>query len=225
MFAYAPLFIQGVQGKTPLQVGVAMLSLSLGWSLGSLALGQIIDRMGRKSAAAGGALCLVIGCAMTLAFRPETSAWYSFASFLVIGIGMGFVALATLLVVQSAVPPQDLGVATASNQFARTLGGTVGVGIGGSFIAARFGELTRMVQAHGLLGRLPSHLVDKGFDQVEALLQPEVWAVLPESFRIGLQETVQRGVNEVFWMVLVAAVLCLLCCGVIPRSNPSDGGR
>ena len=34
MFAYAPLFIQGVQGKTPLQVGVAMLSLSLGWSVG-----------------------------------------------------------------------------------------------------------------------------------------------------------------------------------------------
>ena len=38
MFAFAPLFIQGAQGRTPMQVGLAMLSLSLGWSVGSLAL-------------------------------------------------------------------------------------------------------------------------------------------------------------------------------------------
>jgi len=36
LFAYAPLFLQGALGATPLQVGYAMLSLSLGWSLGSL---------------------------------------------------------------------------------------------------------------------------------------------------------------------------------------------
>ena len=103
MFAYAPLFIQGVQGKSPMQVGVAMLSLSLGWSIGSIALGQVIDRMGRKFVAVAGALCLVGGCAMTLAFNPETTASFSFVTFFIIGIGMGFVALATLLVVQSAV--------------------------------------------------------------------------------------------------------------------------
>ena len=221
MFAYAPLFIQGVQGRSPLQVGVAMLSLSLGWSLGSIALGQVIDHMGHKSAAAGGAVCLVIGCAMPLFFTKQTPSWYSFSSFFVIGIGMGFVALATLLVVQSAVSQQDLGVATASNQFARTLGGTVGVGIGGSFIAVRFDAMSRTLQESGVLTRLPPHLAGKGLDRLEGVLQPEVLAALPESVRAGVQEGVRQGVSEVFGMVLGAAVLCLLVCWAMPGNDSS----
>ena len=221
MFAYAPLFIQGVQGKTPLQVGVAMLSLSLGWSVGSLALGQVIDRTGHRSAALVGAVCLVTGCALTLTFTAQTATWYIFVSFFVVGIGMGFVALATLLVVQAAVPIQDLGVATSSNQFARTLGGTVGVGIGGSFIAARFSTLTQTLQEGGLLAQLPPRLKDMGPDQMAGLLQPEVLAALPEPLRAGIQETVRQGVGEVFWTVLGAAVLCLLFCWAIPRWDSS----
>ena len=227
MFAYAPLFIQGVQGQSPMQVGTAMLSLSLGWSIGSIALGQVIDRMGRKSTAVVGALCLIVGCTMTLAFTPQTTIAYSFGSFFTIGIGMGFVALSTLLVVQSAVPVQDMGVATSSNQFARTLGGTVGVGIGGGFIANRFAELTQMIRGHGLLEALPSNLAERGMGQIEGLLRPEVMAALPEEIRIGIQASIGKGVKEVFLTVLIAAVLCLIFCGLIPREdNPeirSDG--
>jgi EmrB/QacA subfamily drug resistance transporter len=223
MFAYAPLFIQGVQGKSPMQVGVAMLSLSLGWSVGSLALGQVIDRLGRKSTAVAGAAGLVAGCAMTLAFTPETTVYYCFAAFFVIGVGMGFVALSTLLVVQSAAARHDLGVATASNQFARTLGGTVGVGIGGSFIALQFAELSRRVQATGLLDRFPTGLTEGGLDQVEGLLRPEVLAGLPEPVRLAVQESVSRGVTAVFWTVLIAALLCLVCCGLIPGEKRHEG--
>ncbi len=35
LFTYAPLFLQGGLALSPLQVGYAMLSLSLGWSMGS----------------------------------------------------------------------------------------------------------------------------------------------------------------------------------------------
>ncbi len=49
LFAYSPLFIQGALGKTPLQMSVAMLSLSLGWSVGALACGQIVNRFGQKA--------------------------------------------------------------------------------------------------------------------------------------------------------------------------------
>ena len=49
LFAYSPLFIQGALGKTPLQMSVAMLSLSLGWSVGALVCGQIVNRVGKKT--------------------------------------------------------------------------------------------------------------------------------------------------------------------------------
>jgi EmrB/QacA subfamily drug resistance transporter len=222
LFAFAPLFIQGVQGKSPLQVGVAMVSLSLGWSSGSLVLGRFIDRVGYKPCAIAGALGLILGCAMTLTFTAASPLWFSFATFFVIGTGMGFVALATLLVVQSWLDPQDLGVATASNQFARTLGGTVGVGVCGSFIAARFSDLSAAIRNAGLLDRLPANLAQGGLGQVEGLLRPEIQALIPPGLMRMLRETVSQGTRAVFWTVGLAALLCLAACLLIPRRM---GGR
>ncbi|MFH1981998.1 MAG: MFS transporter [Pseudomonadota bacterium] len=216
LFAYAPLFIQGVQGKSPMAVGVAMLSLSLGWSLGALALGRFIDRMGLKSTAAAGAAVLVAGCAMTLGFSEGTGMAYSFSSFFIVGVGMGCVSLSTLLVVQSCVGPEDLGVATASNQFARTLGGAVGVGICGSFIATGFARLESQMQASGLLDRLPPHLKEGAAGHIERLLQPEAQALMPPALSRMLHEAVAASVTQVFWAVVVAAVLCLALCLLLP---------
>ncbi len=47
-FGFAPLFIQGALGKSPVEVGTAVLSLSLGWSIGSLVLGRLVHRWGKK---------------------------------------------------------------------------------------------------------------------------------------------------------------------------------
>jgi EmrB/QacA subfamily drug resistance transporter len=220
LFAFAPLFIQGVQGKSPMQVGVTMVSLSLGWSLGSIALGQFIDRMGHKSCAIAGAVGLILGCAMTLALTPQSPSWFNFAAFFVIGTGMGFVALSTLLVVQSWLEVKDLGVATASNQFARTLGGTVGVGVCGSFIAVRFSDLSAAVRNSGLLERLPAHLTQAGVGQIEGLLRPEMQALISPELKNMLQEAVMQGTHGVFWTVGIAAVFCLVACLLIPRRPP-----
>jgi EmrB/QacA subfamily drug resistance transporter len=216
MFSFAPLFIQGAQGRSPMVVGVTMLSLSLGWSLGALVLGQFIDRVGRKGTAVAGAVCLMAGCVVNLAFTPATSAYFVFFNFFVIGIGMGWVALSTLLAVQSCLDEKDLGVATSSNQFARTLGGAVGVGICGSFIAARFANLFESVRNSDLMRHLPGQLGEAGFGQIESLLHPEAQAAMPDALREMLQDAVMRGVGAVFWTVTVAAGFCILLCLLMP---------
>ena len=218
MFAFAPLFIQGAQGRSPMEVGLAMLSLSLGWSLGSIALGQFIDRIGPRDTAVVGAVGLMAGCALTLSFTAATSTAYLFMTFFLIGIGMGWVSLSTLMVVQSCVEPQDLGVATSSNQFARTLGGAVGVGVGGSFIAVRFADLFEAVRASGLMTHLPARLNAGGQAQIESLLHPDVQAALPETLRRMLAVAVVEGVTGVFWAVTAASGLCLLLCLLMPKS-------
>ncbi len=48
---------------------------------------------------------------------------------------MGFVSVATLLKVQNSLRESDLGVATSSQQFARTLGGTIGIGFSGAMVS------------------------------------------------------------------------------------------
>ena len=225
LFAFAPLFIQGVQGQSPMQVGMAMLSLSLGWSVGSMILGQVIDRMGFRICAVCGALFLILGCAMTLLFTAQTSALFSFTIFFIVGIGMGVVSLATLLVVQSGLEAKDLGVAISSNQFARTLGGTVGVGVCGGFIANRFSELTQSIQQSGVLDRLPESFAEKGFDQVEQLFQPEIQALLPPELKAMVHAAVGQGIREVFWTVLIAAVFCLVITLLIPSGSRGARNR
>nr|MDJ0857201.1 MFS transporter [Desulfobacterales bacterium] len=212
-------FIQGVQGRSPMEVGLAMLALSLGWSLGSIALGQFIDRVGRKTTAIAGAVALLAGSVATLTLGPATSTFALFAVFFVIGIGMGWVSLSTLLVVQSCVAPQDLGVATSSNQFARTLGGAVGVGIGGSFFTPRLARLTDVLQASGGEGHWSASLAEGGRGTIESLLQPEVQAAMPMALRRMVQSAVQDGVADVFLTVIVAAGLCLLTCLLLPAEQ------
>ena len=225
MFAFAPLFIQGAQGRSPMEVGLAMLALSLGWSLGSIALGQFIDRAGRKVTATVGAGGLLAGCALTLTFNPATSTAYLFVVFFLIGIGMGWVSLSTLLVVQSSVDQADLGVATSSNQFARTLGGAVGVGICGSFFAPRFAQLTDALQASGSTGNLPGGSDGGGLGQLERLLHPEVQAALPDTLRRAVQTAVQEGVTDVFGTVTAVAGLCLLLCLLMPADAKPPAAR
>jgi hypothetical protein len=101
----------------------------------------------------------------------------------------------------------------------------VGVGIGGSFIAARFAELTQAVQNRGLLEGLPPGLADKGLDQIEGLLRPDVLSALPDEIRLWVQASVGQGVTEVFWTVLVAAIACLFFCLLIPSEIPPAGQR
>jgi MFS family permease len=144
MFAFAPLFIQGAQGRSPMEVGVAMLSLSLGWSLGSIALGQFIDRIGRKGTAVAGAVMPPGRVRRDPEFQSShldpLSLLHFFSDRHRHGLG-GAVHPAGGPVLRGI--PKTLGVATSSNQFARTLGGAVGVGICGSFIATRFARPVR----------------------------------------------------------------------------------
>jgi EmrB/QacA subfamily drug resistance transporter len=219
LFAFAPLYLQGVQGKSPMQVGITMVSLSLGWSVGSMALGQVIDRLGYRSCALAGGAGLVAGSALTLTFTASSPLWLSFGTFFTIGIGMGFVALSTLLVVQSKLAARDLGVATASNQLARTLGGTVGVGVCGSLMAVRFSGLKTALGDAGILERLPARIAAVRTDQIGEMLRPEIQALIPPGIRTFLRETILLGARDVFWAVVVAALLCLLTCLMIPRRS------
>jgi EmrB/QacA subfamily drug resistance transporter len=219
LFAYAPLFVQAALGKPPMQVGTTVLALSLGWSLGSLVLGQAVGLLGTRTASIVGAVFLAAGCGLTLTFSTATSVGACFAVFLLIGTGMGFVALGTILVVQNSLSDMDLGVATASNQFARTLGGTIGVGIAGGLFSSRFDTGLR-----GLLAATPREAWPPGVaaqlqQTPDALFRPETQRLLAPELLDQLHRAVAESVLSVFGMVLAASALCLVVCFLLPKSS------
>ena len=222
LFAFAPVFIQGAQGRSPMRVGLAMLSLSMGWSAGSVILGQISNRLDNKRAALAGAVMLIAGCALTLTFTVHTTMTVCFWVFFLIGLGMGFTTLATLVIVQNSVDPADLGVATSSNQFARTLGGTVGVGICGGFMnTALWRGMEKLVQG-GVIPTGEGTGPAVAGKSLETLLQPEFQERLSETARMAFQKTVAQGVSVVFWVVFLASLGCLLLCAWLPGDRASE---
>lgn len=218
LFAYSPLFIQGALGKTPLEMSLAMLSLSLGWSAGALSCGQLINRIGKKPSAILGSLCLVVGGGITLTFSTATAMTTCVIVLGLIGIGMGFVSMATLLIVQDSLAVSDLGVATASQQFSRTLGGTIGVGIAGSFVTAAMSKTM-----NSLINARPGDGLASASGQIsqniENLFQPEIQALFSPDVQKTLQDAVARGVSMVFWVTLFASVACLFFSIILPGQS------
>jgi EmrB/QacA subfamily drug resistance transporter len=220
LFAYSPLFIQGALGKTPLQMSVAMLTMSMGWSIGALVCGQMVNRFGRKPSTIFGCLCLVVGGGIMITFSADTSLTACSIVLGLDGIGMGFVSMATLLVVQDSLDISDLGVATSSHQFARTLGGTIGIGVSGSFVTMTLSNVMESLMKTDLKN-LPPSLNIEIKQNIEIIFRPEVQAVLAPEIQKTMQEAVAQGVLTVFWITFFASLLCLLLSVLIPvRSVP-----
>jgi MFS family permease len=217
--AFCPLFIQGALGQSPFQLGLVMVALSCGWSGGALLCGRQANRFGEKPFAIIGGLVLILGCAMMVRFSAATSLWACALAIGLAGVGMGFTSIATLLIVQNSVDKKDLGVATSSHQFMRTLGGTVGIGICGSLVTAKFAQVADSINKTTLRGAVAPDIMDQIRRNFENFFRPDVQAQLTDTVRQVLHQTIGNCVIDVFWLALCAASVCLVCGVLLPRRD------
>lgn len=212
LFAYAPIFLQGALSQSPIEVGYAMVSLSIGWSVGSLLAGRNMHNIGQWKMTAIGAILVVVGTGMTLTFSLTTGMMECFVAFLIVGLGMGFVSLTTLLVVQNSVGPADLGTATSFHQFSRTMGGTIGVGLCGGIVTDRLvSELTVAGQ------NLPGVLIEMLKESTANLFQTEFQAMIPKGMEPALQDAVLSSVYLAFIIVFIVSVINLGLSLLLPK--------
>ena len=125
-----PLYWQIVQGYSPTQSGFLMLPLVVGLMVGSISSGRIISRTGNpRTFPIVGSVLMVVGL-MSLSFAGADTAYpFVMVGMVVLGLGLGNCMQPLLLILQSAVPPREIGVATSSATFFRQIGGTAGVAI------------------------------------------------------------------------------------------------
>jgi EmrB/QacA subfamily drug resistance transporter len=125
-----PLYMQIVHGASPTRAGLLMLPMVLGMMSGALVSGNIIARTGRTRVfpRVGSAL-LVIALLLLSTTSADTSLLTIDLFMLVLGVGLGNCMQPLLLIMQSAVPPSEIGVATSSATFFRQIGGTLGVAV------------------------------------------------------------------------------------------------
>jgi EmrB/QacA subfamily drug resistance transporter len=204
--SYAPLFVQGVKGGTATSAGVTLGPLLIAWPISSTLSGKIILRFGYRFTAVLGASLAAIGMGMVMLFHMDTGLPYIIAAMAVLGTGLGFMSTSFVIAVQNAVPWNLRGVATASTQFFRTIGGTVGVAVMGTILNAQLALHFMPIFARypDVLSRLP-----EGIAPANVLLTPEVRATLPIDLLRQLQSALAQGLFWVFALMFVFALIGL----------------
>ena len=185
---YLPLFLQVVHGISPTSSGLRLLPLMGGLMVASIGGGRTISRIGRyRPFPIVGTILMTAGMTMLSRIGVDTSYLWLAMSMLVLGLGMGLVMPVIVLAVQNAVDPHDLGTATASTTFFRSMGGSFGVAIFGAIFTNRLGYwLPKELPASARLGSGGASALLHSSPARLKSLQPDVHAGLVQAFSLAL---------------------------------------
>jgi EmrB/QacA subfamily drug resistance transporter len=235
-----PLYMQIVHGASPMRSGFLMLPMVVGMMSASIISGQIISRTGRiRGFPILGSGLIFLAMFGLSRITADTSLLLVMAVMFVLGYGLGNCMQPLLLILQSAVPPRDIGVATSSATFFRQIGGTLGVAI---FLSVLFGSVGANIR-----GAIVSESSTPAFQQAvqtaahsphpldrqvaQSLLHPapgggvlsqvqddssiiqRMPTVLAHPFKAGFAESM----DTVFLMAGCVAVLAFLVLMLMPR--------
>jgi EmrB/QacA subfamily drug resistance transporter len=204
--SFIPLFVQAVIGTSATQAGVTLTPLLLGWVAASIIGTRLMLRVGYRRLGMIGTASLTIG-AFLMSQAGMNTGQSSLMVFLVLmGIGMGLSIPSLLIAVQTSVNRRQLGTATSTLQFSRSIGGTLGVSVMGAALSTR----------------LASNLLAEGLDLelVRQLLDPLPGAevVIAEGARIAMAD----AMHLVFIIAFAAAVLAMITVLFTPRRELRD---
>jgi predicted MFS family arabinose efflux permease len=145
--SFMPLYLQGVLGMTATGTGLVILALSMGWTIGSLAAGQGINKIGYRYVAAAGMSLLAFGYAVFVIPYLNSGIAAVVLSATAIGIGMGMANLTTLVAAQTAVAHHRIGVATSTVMLFRTFGGAFAVSLMGTVMLGQMQKSLSQLRA------------------------------------------------------------------------------
>jgi len=138
-----PLYMQIVKGFSPTESGLSLLPLMLGLMPVAMASGIFTSRTGRyKILPIVGSGVLMLALLGLSRIHADTSYAQLVPLMFLTGAGVGSCMQTLVLATQNAVPPSQMGVATASATFFRTMGGTFGTAI---FLTVFFSGATTKV--------------------------------------------------------------------------------
>lgn len=128
ILAFLPLYVQRVEARGATTAGLVLTPMIVGWTLTNIIGGRLLSRISLFTLIKMGFAMLTIGFGLFTIFYNSSILFLSGAG-LIVGSGMGFSMLGTLLVTQEYSPKNELGSSTSSVMFARTIGGSIGVSI------------------------------------------------------------------------------------------------
>jgi EmrB/QacA subfamily drug resistance transporter len=207
---FTPLYLQLVTGASATSSGLLLLPLMLAAATSTAVSGRLISRTGRyKRFPIAGLALMAIGLLLLSRMDETTSRPVASLFLVVFGLGFGMVSQVLTVALQNAVERSDIGIATASANLFRALGGSVGVALFGAIFAARLDVW---------LPREAGRVDASGLQASPASL-----GALPAGLRDGIEAAVAHGLHTVFLVaapVAAVALLVVLALREVPLRGP-----
>jgi EmrB/QacA subfamily drug resistance transporter len=153
---FTPLYCQAVLGLTASSSGLTLIAFMGGTVVGSLVTARLMVRLTHYLRVPIAGLVLAIAALFALADNPATHSVVTVALLLfLLGCGLGPMYPMSTILMQNAVKPHQLGTATGTLNFFRTLGGAIIVAIFGAIVlgggtdGSKIVSLESLAAAHG----------------------------------------------------------------------------
>ncbi len=203
MFAaliFLPEYQQVVRGYSATKSGLLMLPLIFGLLVASIGSGRAISHTGKyRVFPIIGSILVICGVWLLSHVDVTTPQWLLSIWMFIVGLGIGSSLQVTTIAAQDTVHPRDLGTATSTIVFFRTIGSTIGTAILGAILTTRFAAHL----AELMPGGTNSFSIHDGLDFAQIHnLPPALAANVLQAFNAAFQ--------DVFLWTLPFAVLALL---------------
>jgi EmrB/QacA subfamily drug resistance transporter len=196
---YLPLYLQIVHGASPTKSGLELLPMVGGMLVTFVLSGQLVTRTGRyKIFPILGSAVLAVGLALLANLGPQTAFGYVALYMVIVGLGLGLVMQVLVVAVQNSVPYSQLGTATATATFFRTIGGAFGVAVLGAVFNT---QLLAKMRAHASPAELK--LISGG----NITANPAEISHLPLAQRIQVIDAFSHSLQTVFIVAVPFAIV------------------
>ncbi|MCL2804194.1 MAG: MFS transporter [Micrococcales bacterium] len=211
-------YYQVARGYSPTASGLMMLPMMAGVLLASVVGGRLVSATGQwKPFTMVGTSTLVVGFCLMGTVNYTTPLWLIGLYGGVAGVGVGLSMQNLVLAVQNSTSVHDVGAASATVTFFRSLGGTIGVQVLGSVFASRVHSLTESRKAAAIAQLDPATrkaLAAQAQSQAEGGAKQSLdFSTLPAPLREVIKSSYGDSIGLLFWIaaaVAVASVVAVL---------------
>jgi MFS family permease len=221
-----PLFFQGSLGKSATDSGLLSTAMMLGTVFGATIFGQLLSRFGGRYRSLGliGIIIMAIGLIMLAQINTDVSLGFVITSMVIMSFGMGTTFPCFNIAIQNSVRLKDIGIATSSAQFIRSIGASAGLAVLGSLLTTRFASKLQLNLPEATLKSIPAGLLDNIKTNPDALIDSSQIGDLKAqinpliSNESGLVDTIisamrqslAESIAEMFIVVLVIVAIAFI---------------
>jgi EmrB/QacA subfamily drug resistance transporter len=216
---FIPEYQQIVRGYSAVRSGLALLPLVVGMLVALVTSGRLITKFGHyRIFPIIGTLITALGMWLFSHLTLQTSQLDLTLWMLVLGAGIGSFLQVMTLAVQDSVPQSELGVATASATFFRSIGSSLGGAIFGAILTNRLGYHLKQLLPPAVSGQVAA----ASPASIQAGASSATIAKLPPSISHDILQAFVLSFHDMF-LYAIPVILLAFVAALFLRETPLRG--